>query len=138
MTLSPYSIAAERGTADEAISMVKRAVALIKTKGRENAFAEFDNPKGAFVDRDLYIAVLDEKGVMVAHGANPKLINKSLIDLKDANDKLFIKELVDTAQKKGSGWVDYKWVNPTNKTIESKSTYIEKVGDIAVACGIYK
>jgi cytochrome c len=104
----------------------------------KKAFKQFNDAAGSFVDRDLYIAVLDAKGTMVAHGANPRLIGKSLIDMKDADGKPFIKTLVDTAQKNGRGWVDYKWPNPVSKAIESKSTYVEKFGDLTVAYGIYK
>lgn len=126
------------GTADEAVAMVKRAAALIESKGKEEAFKQFNEAPGAFVDRDLYIAVLDSKGVMVAHGANPRIIGKSLLEMKDADGKQFIKTLIDTAQNKKSGWVDYKWPNPVTKAIESKSTYVQKVGDLTVACGIYR
>lgn len=58
--------------------------------------------------------------------------------MKDADGKAFIKSLIDTAQKRGSGWVEYKWPNPVTKVIESKSTYVEKAGNLIVACGIYK
>ncbi|MYM90182.1 histidine kinase [Rugamonas sp. FT82W] len=126
------------GTAEEAIAMVKRATALIDKKGKDEAIKQFNEASGPFVDRDLYIAVLDEKGIMVAHGANPRLIGKSLLEMKDADGKTFIKSLIDTAQKHGSGWVEYKWPNPVTKAIESKSTYVEKAGALTVACGIYK
>lgn len=132
------SQAAGTGTPEEAIAMVKRAVALINKVGKDEAFKQFNDPSGPFVDRDLYIAVMDAKGTMVSHGANPRLIGKPLIDLKDAEGKTFIKTLVDTAQKDGSGWVDYKWPNPVTKAIESKSTYVEKLGELTVACGVYK
>ncbi len=39
---------------------------------------------------------------------------------------------------KGSGWIDYKWPNPVTKAVEQKSTYVEKVDDVVVGCGIYK
>lgn len=126
------------GSADEAVAMVKRATALLDKKGKDDAFKQINDPSGSYVDRDLYIAVIDEKGIMVAHGANPRIIGKSVLELKDADGKQFIKTLLETAQKKGSGWVEYKWPNPVTKAIESKSTYVEKFGDLTVACGIYK
>ncbi|MBA5689937.1 cache domain-containing protein [Rugamonas apoptosis] len=132
------SQASDIGTADEALSMVKRAIALLDKKGKDEAFKQFNDTSGPFVDRDLYIAVLDAKGTMVAHGANPRIIGKSLIEMKDADGKQFIKTLIDMAQKNRSGWVEYKWPNPVTKVIEPKSTYVEKFGDLTVACGIYK
>ena len=38
--------AAERSSADEAVAMVKRAVAYYKKNGREKALAEYNNPAG--------------------------------------------------------------------------------------------
>lgn len=130
--------ASEQGTAEEAIAMVKKAVAYLKANGKEKAFAEFSNPKGQFIDRDLYILVLDSNIVMLAHGVNPKIIGKSLIETKDADGKPFAKQFYEIGATKGSGWVDYKWPNPVTKVIDQKSTYVEKVGDVLVACGIYK
>lgn len=136
--LVPPANSGERGTAEEAVAMVKKAAELIRTKGREKAFVQFNNPTGPFVDRDLYIAVIDGEGTMLSHGANPKLIGKMLIELRDADGNKFIKALVDTAKNKGSGWVDYKWPSPVSKAIEAKSTYVERVNDLSVVCGIYK
>jgi signal transduction histidine kinase len=138
MFQSAASAATEKGTANEATALVKKAVDYMKANGKEKAFAEFNNPKGQFIDRDLYIFVFDLNGKTLAHGTNPKLLDKNLVDLKDADGKLFIKEFIDVANAKGKGWVDYKWPNPLTKAIEPKSTYIEKVGDVLVGCGIYK
>jgi cytochrome c len=130
--------AAENGTAAEAQAMVKKAADYMKANGKEKAFAEFSNPKGQFKDRDLYIMVYDMNGVNMAHGANPKLIGKSLIDLKDADGTQIIRSFIDVGKTKGKGWVDYKWPNPVSKAIEAKSTYIEKHEDVLIGSGIYK
>ena len=139
MTLSHAALAAsDKGSADEAIALVKTAVNYVKANDKEKAYAEFNNNKGQFIDRDLYIFVFDMTGKTLAHGTNPRLLGKNMIDLKDADGKYFIKSIIEVANTKGKGWVDYKWTNPVSKAIEQKSTYIEKVGDVLVACGIYK
>jgi len=132
------SVSAHANDAAEATAMVKRAVAFIKENGRDKALAEFNNPAGSFKKGDLYIFVTNVKGTMLANGANAKLIGKELIDLKDSDGKFFVKEYIEVANTKGAGWSDYKWVNPTTKAIEAKSTYVEKVDDLVVGCGIYK
>lgn len=133
------TLAADKGTADEAVAMVKRAVALIKSDGKEKAFAAISDPANtAFHDRDLYIYVYDLNGVAVAHGNNPKMVGKPLIGLKDNEGKAMIKEMVDTAKNKGKGWVDFKWPNPVTKAVESKSGYVERVDDFLIGSGIYK
>lgn len=128
----------DQGTAAEATALVKKAIAFIKTNGREKAFAEFSNPNGQFKDRDLYITLVDLDGKMLAHGANAKLIGKSLIDLKDADGKYFVKEYIELVKAKGSGWSDFKWPNPVTKAVQQKSLYVEKLDDLVVGAGIYK
>lgn len=131
--------AAEKGTKDEAVAMVKKAVALIKSDGKEKAFGAIADPSNStFHDRDLYVYVYDLNGVALAHGNNPKMVGKPLIGLKDNEGKLMIKEMVELAKTKGSGWVDFKWPNPVTKTVETKSGYVEKVDDMFVGSGIYK
>jgi len=138
LLFSHGALAADKGTAEEATALTKKAIAYLKANGKEKAFAEFNNPNGQFKDRDLYVFVFDFNGKTLAHGTNPKLLDKTLLDLKDADGKLFVKEFVEVAKAKGKGWVDYKWPHPTTKVIEAKSTYVEKVDDMLVGCGIYK
>ncbi|HSR11198.1 MAG TPA: cache domain-containing protein [Thermodesulfobacteriota bacterium] len=126
------------GSADEAKSLMGKAVEYVKANGKEKAFSEFSDPKGKFVDRDLYIFAVDFNGITMAHGGNAKLVGKDMLGLKDADGKFFIKEFIDMAKTKGSGWVDYKWVNPVSKGIEKKSTFVQKVDDYFLGCGIYK
>ncbi len=128
---------AKHGTAAEAEALVKKAVASMKTNGKDTTFAEINNPKGKFTDRDLYIFVYDIKGKCVAHGQNPKMIGKELIEMKDADGKYFVKERVEIAKSKGSGWQDYKFTDPLSKKIEHKRAYVERFGDFIVGAGIY-
>lgn len=137
--MSSTAVAADKGTPDEAIAMVKKAVALIKSDGKEKAFAAISDPANAtFHDRDLYIYVYDLNGIALAHGNNPKMVGKPLIGLKDNEGKPMIKDMVDLAKSKGKGWVDFKWPNPVTKAVEAKSGYIEKIDDMLVGSGIYK
>lgn len=130
--------AANQGTGPEAEAMVKKAVAYIKAQGPEKAYDEFTNGK-SFKDRDLYIVVYDLNGKNLAQGANPKLVGKDLIGLKDPDGKPLIQMFVDLAKGKGKGWVEgYKFLNPVSQKIEGKAMYLERVGDTLVGCGIYK
>ncbi len=131
------AFAADRGTAKEAKGLVGKAIAYWKDNGKEKAFAEISNPKGKFVDRDLYVMVMDLDGNMMAHGANSKLIGKNLLELKDPTGKPMVREFVKAAQG-GSGWVDYKWTNPVTKKVENKSSYVQKMEKYMVVCGFYK
>jgi len=132
------SYAGDQGTAAEAEAMVKKAVAYIKANGPEKAYEEFTNGK-SFKDRDLYVVVYDLNGKNLAQGANPKLVGKDLIGLKDPDGKPLIQMFVDLAKTKGKGWTEgYKFLNPVSQKIEGKAMYLERLGDTLVGCGIYK
>lgn len=138
LTFSHAVLAAERGSADEAVAMVQKAISYIKANGRDKAFAEINNPAGRFRDRDLYVFVGDFKGNVLAHGGNPKLVGKVLIDLRDSDGKYLVKAYNELAATKGKGWTDYKWLNPKTSSIDQKSSYVEKVDELVIGCGIYK
>ncbi|MCW7542047.1 cache domain-containing protein [Aquabacterium sp. A7-Y] len=136
--LAGAALAGDRGTKPEAIALAKKAAAFHASQGQDKAYAEINNKAGQFVDRDMYVFVLSDKGFVTAHGANTNLVGKPLINLKDADGKLFAQELVAVIKSGKPGWVDYKWPNPTTKQIEAKTTYVEPAGEIGFAVGIYK
>ncbi|MDP1976487.1 cache domain-containing protein [Undibacterium sp.] len=135
---APSQAQSTHGTAAEAVAMVQKVIASIKANGREKTIADVNNLQGPFRDRDLYITINDMNGKNLAHGANAKMQGKDLLDLKDADGKLFVRERMELAKAKGKGWQDYKFVNPVSKQIEQKSMYFEKYEDIIINCGIYK
>jgi signal transduction histidine kinase len=138
LAVAGAAAAAEAGSKDEAVALVKKAIGFMQANGADKAYAEFSNPKGQFVDRDLYVVVYDMNGKCLAHGANVKMIGRDLMDNKDVDGKEFVKERVEMMKKQPSGWQDYKFRNPTSNQVEPKSMYIERVNDVIVGCGIYK
>src|ERR1700760_808980 len=131
--------AAEFGTRDEAIAMVKRVQQKFKKEGAQAAFRAINTKAPGFVDRDLYPFVTELTGLCVANGVTPAVRGKNLLDLKDQDGKFMIQEFVRTASTPpGYGWVDYRWLNPITKTIEDKSAWIERMGDYFVGVGIYR
>jgi len=122
---------------EQAEGLVKKAVAFYKANGLEKALEEFSNPKGQFKQGEVYVFAYDLTGTMLAH-PNASLIGQNLTDVPDPDGKLFRKEFVSVATTKGSGWVDYKYQNPKTKQMDIKTTYVEKVEDIIICCGIFK
>jgi cytochrome c len=130
--------AGDNATKEEAVAMVKKGIAFIRSAGKDQGYAEITNKGGKFTDRDLYLVVYGHDGVVRAHGANEKMVGKNLIELKDVDGKPFVKERVELSQSKGTFWQDYKFTNPVTKKIEPKSMYCERLDDVAVCGGIYK
>src|ERR1700744_5648341 len=116
LLFAPLAMAAGQATPDDAKAMAIKAADYLKSVGPDKAFPEFDAKNGPWHDRDLYVTVEDSKGVMVAHGTNPGLIGKSVIDLKDVDGKPFNREVQAV---KDVGWVDFKWQNPLTKAVET-------------------
>jgi signal transduction histidine kinase len=129
--------AAEFASKDEAISMVRKAVAFIKEQGPDQAYAEFSRKAGRFHDRDLYITVFDLDGKLLAHGQREDLIGKVQIELKDPDGKLFVKERIELARAQPSFWQNYKFMNPATKKVEPKQMYCERLNETAVCGGVY-
>lgn len=138
MSVSFAASAETKATTEEATAMVKKGVAFIKSSGKDKGYAEITNKKGQFTDRDLYLVVYGLDGVVMAHGANEKMVGKNLIGLKDIDGKEFVKERVEMGKAKSTFWQDYKFTNPETKKIEPKSMYCEKLDDTVVCGGIYK
>lgn len=130
---------AGRASADEAVALVKKAVAHARGKGVEQACRDFADPQGGFIQGELYVFVQDMGAKMVCHGANKRMNGKDLSQLKDANGKFFSRDMAALAKSRGSGWVDYQWVNPATQALEAKTSYIEKIDDGTwLGVGIYR
>jgi len=123
---------------EEAKAFVQKAIQFYKKTGKAIAMAEFTNPKGPFVQGDMYVFVLNSKGTLLAHGVNEKYIGQDFIDVRDSDGRSFVREIVDVANAKGKGIADYKWYNPKTKEDLKKEVYFEKVDDVIICSGIYK
>ena len=124
------------GTPDEAKALADKAAALIVAEG-ERAFPKINDPAGEFVQGDLFVAVLDKDVVVRATGVNPKLIGVNMADAVDPDGFRFSHEAVRIAQAQGSGWITYRFTNPSSKKIEPKRTWVAKAGEFTVLCGAY-
>ncbi|HTS42009.1 MAG TPA: cache domain-containing protein [Xanthobacteraceae bacterium] len=129
--------AADRATKEEAVAMVKKAVAAIKADSAK-AYADITKKPGPFTDRDLYIVVYKLDGVVLAHGQNEKLVNTNQKDAKDPDGKAFVQERIELAKKGQPFWQDYKFMDPLTKKPEPKQMYCEPLNDTAVCGGVYK
>jgi cytochrome c len=130
--------AAELGSREEAVAMVHKAVAMLADSGREKTIAEVNNPKGRFVDRDLYVVIHDMQGKVLANPMLPRMVGVDLSGVKDVDGKMFIKDRLEMLKTAGNGWIDFKWPNSVTRQIEKRSVYFERAGDLVITCGILK
>jgi signal transduction histidine kinase len=130
--------AADKGTKEEAVALVHKAVAFLKAHGRDQALAEFNNPKGQFLDRDLYVIVGDMQGKCLAHGAMPELAGRDMMEVRDIDGNYITKDRLKLLEKNNTAWQTYNYPNPATKKIETKSMYLERVGDLYIGVGVYQ
>ncbi|MRX11526.1 cache type 2 domain-containing protein [Pseudoduganella sp. FT25W] len=133
------SALASEPTEKDAIAMAEKGAAFIKTNGQDAFIKKIAAKDPDYLQGSLYVDVRDIKtGIVLAHPVNPSIVGKDLTDIPDASGKKYRREIIELAAKKGHGWVDYQYKNPTTGKIEPKTTYILRVGDIVLEAGIYK
>ncbi len=122
-----------------AVDLVNDAVGQIDAQG-EAAFSKLRDPKDRFIVKDTYVFVLDSRGVMLVSPAFPSLEGRSLLALHDTQGREPVREMVDIARTRGSGWVDYMWPKPGEDVSTQKTTYVSRAGaggQYVVGCGVY-
>lgn len=131
---------AQAATQAEAKELVEKAAAYWKTNGQERTVAEINSPKGQFTKADLYIFAHQINGLVLANGGNPKVVGMNYLEFPDALGKLFVKECSELAKTKGKGWVDFLWVNPATKKIQTRTLYIQRIEgtNAYVGSGVWK
>lgn len=127
----------QQGTAEEALHLVERAMAFRQQIGREAFLREITEPSRGFHDRDMYIFALDAGGVYRAFGGKPEKVGSRVQDIAGIDGQALLDAIVDQAEQ-GPGWVEYDIVNPTTGAVQAKMSYVVKVDDLYVGCGVYK
>ena len=133
---------AQAPNAAQAEALVKQAVAFAKQNGIDKLIQETNQGSGKFhvaAGSELYIFIYNQQGVVKAIGYNTAaLVGKSRIDMKDPDGKMVIRELINVAKTKGSGWVDYKYPDPTDNKVKQKTSYVELSDGLVIGSGVYK
>jgi cytochrome c len=132
---SVAALAAERGTHEEAKALVAKATSYFLNNGPDKTFATVSEKNGPFVDRDLYVYIFDEAGLLVAHPISPALIGKNLSSMKDVDGKAFVQDILAV---KDDGVVSYKWLNPQTKAVDPKTAFVKHAGKFLIVVGAYQ
>ncbi len=117
----------------EAVAMAEKAHRYYKAHGNEASLKAFTESPD-FKDGELYVYVLNKKGIMSAHGAKATLIGKDFLKFSDTTGKKFGHDIIDIED---TGWVDYYWLNPVLSKVQMKKTYVINTGDNFICVGVY-
>lgn len=135
---SQVALAADKASQEEAVALAKKAVAYLQANGREKTQAEINNPQGQFVNKKFHVFIGDMQGKCLAHSTQPELTGRDMMEYKDPEGYCITKERLKSLQKNSSAWQTYKYQESGSKNIKTKSTYLERVGDLYIGVGIYQ
>jgi len=132
------SMRLRQASADEAHDLVMKAVAHIAQRGREQAFADFHDGHGGFVDRDLYIFVFDRNSTICVFGSRPDLVGQPAGAIPGLEPTSFLEQAWSAADG-GGGWIQYDVISPGTKEVTPKESYILPLGNTEfIGCGAYR
>lgn len=143
-TLSTPLHAADTSTATASASseaartqaLLDRAEAHLREQG-DPALASLSRA-GEFQDGELYVYVIDTAGNFLASaGTSSSLIGRNVRELTDSDGRHFIRDILEGANTKSSGRVDYRWFNPMRGKSEPKIASYRRVGDRILVVGYY-
>ncbi|MEN6342463.1 MAG: transporter substrate-binding domain-containing protein [Methanospirillum sp.] len=91
----------------------------------------------------LYVFVYDANATMVADGDNVRLVGSDYRGKTDVTGRPFHDEIVDGAQRNGTGWAEYVYMNPARPNLYYKTAYYRLVrgsdGNSYIVCsGTFK
>lgn len=128
--------AGERATPREAQVLFEQAVKYMDANGPERAFAAFNDRKGEFVRKDLYVFVIDDKGVYHASGAAPEaLVGLTVLNTTDAAGNPLFREMIDRTRVSPEATVRYMWLNRVTNKVEPKVSHVRKLGSYVLGVG---
>ena len=132
------SMRLRQGSADEAQALVVRAAALIDQQGQQAASAALHSQAEGFVDRDLYIFLIDRQGFYRLHGANPAMEGRRVHELAGIDGDRFVQDAWAAAAG-GGGWIEYQIMHAASGRVLPKASWIQASGkDLIIGCGIYR
>ena len=126
--------------AKKIVALVDEAAKLVAEKGKD-AFPELRKDK-KWNNGEVYIFIDRFDGTVLFLPPTPETEGKNLIDWQDSKGKKVVRDIIQTAKTKGSGWVDYYWPKPGEKKESKKLSYVRKAKlptgeEVAVGSGIY-
>jgi signal transduction histidine kinase len=128
--------AADRATAK---TLVEEAVAMVAKDGLEATRPLLD-AEGHFHHDEFYVVMLDFNGIYLVVPTKPALEGTNMLDAKDADGKMLVRDMIRIAKDDGEGWAEYRWLNPVAKKIQPKVSFVKRVAghEMFAACGVYK
>lgn len=101
-----------------------------------------DDKNKLYVFMHAYNAAKKE-AICIGQGIRPELVGKNMWSLRTPNGRLVFQEMAELAEEHDNFWLEYEWLNPYTKKIETKRSYFEKIvledgRNAWIACGFWE
>jgi methyl-accepting chemotaxis protein len=126
-----------QGSPDEAVALVRRAMAQRKLGSRDSFLRDLTDPSKGFSDRDMYVFALDAQGHYLAFGGNAAKVGTRVQDIAGIDGAGLLQTIIAQASYE-PGWVEYDITNPTTGQVQTKMSFVLMLDDLYVGCGVYK
>ena len=123
------------------LDLVRSASRLLKKEGMAG-FDRLRDKSDEFAFMDTYVFVLDANGKELVNPAFPNLEGRNLVNYKDAQGKLLVKEMLDGTKGGQSAWVEYYWARPGTAEQVRKLAYVTRITvdgeELVIGAGMYE
>ncbi len=138
LEISVGDIQLRQGTADQARQLVFDAMVHLRNGDYEQVVRDFHNPRGAFIDRDMYVFIFDRDGFYSVHGAMPDKDNSDLRDMPGLDAEKLLANAWGLCDQEQGGWIHYSILNPVTLEVQRKTSYVVPLDDNhLLGCGCY-
>lgn len=118
------------------VDIVDSAANLVRQQGKE-AYRQLLDPASIFYFNNTYVFVISTEGVLLADPSFPNVSIRDVMDFKDYEGHLIIKDLLTKLKTMDKAYTPYMWPAPGHSSPAKKLIYARKVvtGEDTVVVG---
>ena len=130
------SVDAAKSTPDEYTKrLVREAIDRYESEGLDSTVAHYNTKES--IDGQWYVFIGDQNDVMLAHAANPGLVNRPLSEAVGPNGYPAGDALAAVADEDGA-WFSYTYPNPSSGAAETKHSWVVRHDGLVFGTGWYE
>ena len=132
----PAAVDVSKATPDEYTKhLVREAIAKYESEGLDATVAHYNTRES--IDGQWYVFIADQNDVLIAHAANPSLVNRPISEAVGPNRYPAGDALAAVADEDGE-WFSYTFPNPATGAAETKHSWVVKRDGLVFGTGWYE
>ena len=115
--------------------LVREAIDRYESEGSDATLAQYNSEES--IDGQWYVFIMDPEGVMLAHAADPGLVDRPISDAVGPNEYPVGEALAAVADADGE-WFSYTYPNPAIGAVETKHSWVVLHDGLVFGTGWYE